>query len=250
MLYSNIHTKSFESPFTLVKGLIGYAQQYTSFNDLQTTKYRINELTEFMDAYTSNYLTYGTSETRKNNFCLNLTKQQECEYKSQQKRFHIPFDVSKFSESDRNFLTMSDFEHTKLTQAQFEQLAQLLTPFKQCYVPSKFDAGKIKVELNLPLKDTAVFKKQRAIRIPLQLQDRVQHLLDTLTHFDIIAPVNTFPHHGNTFTNPVIILINGESLKIVLDACQLNTMIDETKRNWPIEPIQIKLTPIKGPIFL
>ena len=48
-----------------------------------------------------------------------------------------------------------------------------------------------KFELNLPLKATAVFKKHYATRIPLQLQERVQHFLDTLTHFDKIAPVNT-----------------------------------------------------------
>ena len=53
-------------PLTLVKGLIGYAQQDISLNDYQTTKYRINELTEFLDAYTLKYLTQGTSETPKN----------------------------------------------------------------------------------------------------------------------------------------------------------------------------------------
>ena len=50
-------------PLTLVKGLIGYAQQEVSLNDYQTTKYRINELTELIEAYNSNYLTQGTSET-------------------------------------------------------------------------------------------------------------------------------------------------------------------------------------------
>ena len=49
-------------PLTLVKGLIGYAQPDVSLNDIQTTKYRIDELTEFMGAYTSNDLTHGTSE--------------------------------------------------------------------------------------------------------------------------------------------------------------------------------------------
>ena len=53
-------------PLTLVKGIIGYAQQDISLNDYQTTKYRINELTEFMDAYTLNYLNQGTSEKLKN----------------------------------------------------------------------------------------------------------------------------------------------------------------------------------------
>ena len=72
------------------------------------------------------------------------------------------------------------FEHRKLTQTQFEKLAQLLKKFKKCYATSKSDVGKIKVELNLPRKATAIFKKQRATRIPHQLQDRVQHLLDIL----------------------------------------------------------------------
>ena len=145
---------------------------------------------------------------------------------------------------------MFNFEHEKLSQTQFEKLAKLLSKYQQCYAPSKFDVGKIKVELNLPLKANAVFKKQRATRIPLQLRDKVQHLLDILTHFDIIAPVNTESlTTGNTFINPVIILRKGELLKIVFDARQLNTMLDETKCSWPKEPIQIILTRIKGPIF-
>ena len=97
MLFSIMDTDNLEYPYqsaiqiliqnpliyhlTLVKGLNGYPQQYISLNDFQTTKYSINELTEFMDAYTSNYLTRGTSETLKKLHCLDLTKQEEHEYK-------------------------------------------------------------------------------------------------------------------------------------------------------------------------
>ena len=83
---SFIHTliqNLFHYPLTLVKEIIGYAQQDISLNDYKTTKYRINELTEFMDAYTLNYLTQSTSETLKKLYCLNLSKQHEREYKSQ-----------------------------------------------------------------------------------------------------------------------------------------------------------------------
>ena len=58
---------------------------------------------------------------------------------------------------------MFNFEHTKLTERQFEELAQLLTRFKQCYATSKYDVGKIKVELNLPLKATAIFKNRELL---------------------------------------------------------------------------------------
>ena len=230
IIYSNPNEKPLNHPLTLVRGTIGNGKQDISLNDYQTSKYRINQLTEFMDAYTLNYLTQGSSETLKKLYCLNLSKQQEREIKAQQKKFTIHFDVSKFTETDREFLTMFNFEHTKLTQTQFENLAQLLTQFRKCYATSKFDVGKIKVELNLPLKATAIFKKQRATRIPLQIQDKVQRLLDILTHFDIIAPVNTDSlTTGYAFINPLIILKKGKSLKIVLVARQLSTMIDETK---------------------
>ena len=102
---------------------------------------------------------------------------------------------------------MFNFENTKLTQTNFEKLAQLLTQFKKCYATSKFDVGKIKVEPDLPLKATAILKKQIGTLIQLQLQDRVQHLLGIVTHFDIIAPVNTdFLTTENPFINQVIIL--------------------------------------------
>ena len=66
-----------------------------------------------MDDYNSNYLTHAISETLKKLYCLNLTKQQEREYKTQQKRFHIQFGLPKFTEADRNFLTIFNFEQTK-----------------------------------------------------------------------------------------------------------------------------------------
>ena len=95
----------------------------------------------------------------------------------------------------------------KLTQHKFEKLKQLLTQLIECYATSKFEVGKFKVELNLPIKSKVVFKKLRATRIPLQLQEQVQNLLYILTQFDIIAPVNTDSlTTGSTFINPVTIL--------------------------------------------
>ena len=83
-----------------------------------------------------------------------------------------------------------------------------------------------------------------------QIQDKVQQLLGILTYFDLIAPVNAdFLTTGNTFNSPVIFLEKWESLKIVLDARQLNTTIDETKSSWSIDSIQYKSARIKGPVF-
>ena len=100
------------------------------------------------------------------------------------------------------------------------------------------------------MKTDAIFKKQRISKVPIHLRERIQKLLDVLKKYDIIAPVNIEQlSTGNTFSNPVIILRKGESLKIVLVARYLNSMIDESKCNWPIEPVDVALTKINGTIF-
>ena len=100
------------------------------------------------------------------------------------------------------------------------------------------------------MKPDAVFKKQRASKVPIQLHDKVNRLLDILEQYVIISPVNKEEQpKGNTFINPVINLAKGESLKKVLDARYLNSLIDESKCNWPIERIQVTLTKINGKYF-
>ena len=67
-------------------------------------------------------------------------------------------------------------------------------------------------------------------------------LIDYLTFTLIISPVKKEEQpNGNNFIKPVVVLAKGESLKIVIDARYLNSLIDESKCNWPIEPIQIIL---------
>ena len=100
------------------------------------------------------------------------------------------------------------------------------------------------------MKFDAVFKKQRASKVPIHLHDKVNSLLDILEQYEIISLVNKEEQaKRNHFINPVIILAKGESLKIVLDARYLSSLIDESKCNWPIEPIQVTLTKINGKYF-
>ena len=145
---------------------------------------------------------------------------------------------------------MFNFQNSQITQKEFDKLAELLLKFPTVYAASKFDVGKNSSPLHLPLKTDAVFKKQRASKVPIHLQDKVNRLLDILEQYEIISPINKKEQpKGNSFINPVIILAKGKSLKIVLDARYLNSLIDETKCNWPIEPIQVILTKINGKYF-
>ena len=95
-------------------------------------------------------------------------------------------------------------------------LAKQLLKYSTVYETSKFDVRKISSSLHLPLKSDAVFKKQRASKVPILLHDKVNRLLDILEQYEIISQVNKEEQpKGNTFINPVIVLAKGESLKIV-----------------------------------
>ena len=57
------------------------------------------------------------------------------------------------------------------------------------YATSKFDVGEISSPLHLPLKLDAIFKKQRASKVPIHLHDKVNRLLDILEQYENISPV-------------------------------------------------------------
>ena len=145
---------------------------------------------------------------------------------------------------------MFNFQHSQITQKKINKLAELIFKFPSVYASSKFDVRKNNSPLHLPLKPDAFSKKQRASKVPIHLQDKVNRLLDILEQYEIISPVSKEEQpKGKTFINPVIILAKGESLKIVPDARYLNSIIDESKCNWPIEPIQVILTKINDMYF-
>ena len=160
------------------------------------------------------------------------------------------FDKTKYTKDQQKFLTMFNIQHSQITQSEFDKLAQQLLKYSSVYATSKFDVGKVSSSLHLPLKPDAVFEKQRASKVPIHLHDKVNRLLNILEQTENISPVNKEEQpKGNTFINPVIILGKGESLKIVLDARYPNSLIDESKCNWPIKTIQVILTKINGKYF-
>ena len=58
------------------------------------------------------------------------------------------------------------------------------------YVTSKFDVGKVNSPLHLPLKLDVVFKKQRAIKVPILLRNIFNRLLDILEQKEVISPLS------------------------------------------------------------
>ena len=233
---------------TINTGLIGFMNRNITFKRQNEEIYQTNSIDLFTALY---HLTYENENDI--NEILNIQENETIDQVATFERkpnFKCKFNINKYPEQDKEFIQMFDFQHSHLTQEEFEKVVTIILYYKQVYATTKFDVGKTKVKLNLPMKTDAIFKKQRISKVPIHLRERIQKLLDVLKKYDIIAPVNKEQlSTGNTFTNPVIILRKGESLKIVLDARYLNSMIDESKCNWPIEPVDVALTRINGTIF-
>ena len=85
---------------------------------------------------------------------------------------------------------MFNFQHSQITQKEFEQLADLLLKYPKVYATSKIFVGKVNLPLLLPLKSDAIFKKQRASKVPIHLQDKDNRLLDILEQYEKFSPVN------------------------------------------------------------
>ena len=235
------------SPFklTLHLGLLGYCKTNATIFPTKEVAYRVNNFLQLLDICQSTILDEELSiNTIKSN------EKRNTEYFTKTPYLKPTFQISKYTEEQQKFLTMFNFQHSQITQKKFERLADLLLKYPKVYATSKFDVGKVNSPLYLPLKSDAVFKKQRASKVPIHLQDKVNRLLDILEQYEIISPVNKEEHlKCNTFINPVIILAKGESLKKNLDARYLNSLIDESKCNRPIEPIQVILTKLNGKYF-
>ena len=230
---------------TLPLGLLGYCETNATILPIHEKAYRVKNILQLLDICQSTIL---NEELSINNIISN--ENRNTDYFIKTPYFKPTFNISNYTENQQKFLTMFNFQHSQITQDEFEKLAKQLIKYSSVYATSKFDVGKISSSLHLPLKPDAVFKKQRASKVPIHLHDKVNRLLDILEQYNIISPVNKEEQpKGNTFINPVIILAKGESLKNVLDARYLNSLIDESKCNWPIEPIQVILTKINGKYF-
>ena len=54
---------------------------------------------------------------------------------------------------------------------------------------------------------------------------------------------------GSEFINPIIILPKGNIVKLVIDERYLNSITDLSRYSWPLEPIGLLITKLKGNFF-
>ena len=138
-----------------------------------TIKKQDNEIyqTNSNDLFTALYhLTYESEHDISE--ILNIQENETIEQVATFERepnFKCKFYINKYSEQEKEFIRMFDFQHSHLTQDEFEKVVTIILQYKQVYATTKFDVGKTKVKLNLPMKKDAIFKKQRISKVPIHL---------------------------------------------------------------------------------
>ena len=76
--------------------------------------------------------------------------------------FKPTFKISQYTEGQKKFLTMFNFQHSQITRNEFDKLAKLLLKYPTVYATSKIDVGKISSTVHLPLKPDAIVKKTKS----------------------------------------------------------------------------------------
>ena len=157
--------------------------------------------------------------------------------------------LSPFSDFEQDFLKKFDFSETDLLDNEIAYLLRILVNDLDVYSHHKYDVGKISQKFHVKLKENSELKKQRASRVPLHYQTKLETLLDELQKADIIREMGDDVEMGSMFINPVIILPKGNIIKLVIDARYLNSITDLSSYSWPLEPLTTLLTRINGKYF-
>ena len=140
------------SPYqiALPLGLLGYCET-------NEVAYRVNNILHLLDTCQPTIL---DEELSINNIISN--EKRNTDYFTKTPYFKPTFKISHYTEEQQKFLTMFNFQHSQITQKEFDKLPELLLKFPTVYATSKLDVEKISSPLHLLLKPDAVFKKQRA----------------------------------------------------------------------------------------
>ena len=158
---------------TINVGLIGFMYQNITFKQHKEEMYQRNSIDLFSTLY---HLTYENENDI--NEILNIQENETIEQVATFERkpnFKCKLNINKYTESEKEFNQMFDFQHSHLTQEEFEKIVTFILEYKQVYATTKFDVGKTKVKLNLPMKQDAIFKKQRISKVPIHLRERIQN---------------------------------------------------------------------------
>ena len=114
---------------TIIEGLIGFMYQNITFRQQNEEMYQTNSIDLFSALY---HLTYENENdiTEVLNIQENETIDQVATFE-RKPNFKCKFNISKYTESDKEFIHMFKFQHSYLTQEEFEKVITIILTYKQ-----------------------------------------------------------------------------------------------------------------------
>ena len=151
-----------------------------------------------------------------------------------------------FSDFSPTVLKNFDFSVSDITDSELQHLLRVLIENNDVFYKFAYDVGKFTQKFHVKLKKVAELRKERPSKVPLHYRDRLEILLNELQRAEIIREMGSDIEMGSLFTNPIIILPKGDTVKLVIDARYLNSISDLSDYSWPVEPVQLLLTRLDG----
>ena len=148
-----------------------------------------------------------------------------------------------------NYIKEFEFQYSDITDEEMILLIYKLVDARDVYSQHKIDVGKTPQKFHVTLKPNVELKRQRPSKVPLHLKEKLEKLLTQLKDADIIREMGDDNEMGSLFVNLIILMLKNDYVKLVIDVRYLNSVTDLTNYSWPLEPVQMSMTRVKGKVF-
>ena len=265
---STVIQKFTSHPATIPKGIIGN----TEIPITQTTPphYRVHDVNSLIHSVIHAYHPDTAVPIKQNEYtdmslCTQVIPQSvleinEIEIIDKTLQLPVPFITGILRPSDKirkdfpslpytienlQFIEKFNFEDSDSTDSEYVQLCNILVNNQDCYAKHKNDVGKISTPFRIRIKENCKLLTQRPPKVPIRYRDRLNTLLIELEKYNILKQIGSTSDEkhtiGTTFSNPLIIIPKGDTIKVVLDARHLNSNTNQEFESWPIEPLAPQL---------
>ena len=109
---------------TLRLGLLGYCKTNATISPINEVAYRVNNILKLLDICQSTIL---DEELSINNIIRN--EKRSTDYFTKTPYFKPTFNITNYAKEQQTVLTMFNFEHSQITQIEFDKLAKQLKIF-------------------------------------------------------------------------------------------------------------------------
>ena len=120
-----------------------------------------------------------------------------------------------------------------------------MNQYQHCYATPRNDVGKIATPFRIRLNPNAKLRTQRPTKVPIHYREKLFKNPNELENHGNIRQIGFSPSdesiHGTIFNNPLLIIPQGDPIKVDLAASHSNSNTDQSSEYWPIEPLAPQL---------